>query len=298
MKSKKFLLPTLILAVTVVAIVVCSLVLSIAVKPTVTEGEFPFSITYELDGKTVTIEDVYKVRYVKNGGYADTKSREYIGEIGNRGENETIYTLKKEGNARVELWTYFYPDYMMGDAEYDYFEEKDFKPILYYFDADEIEYQDEETLAAQGVKLIGFEYPTPIENSLVFSHLSYFSSAVVLPTLLFAILALIAMFIFVKKDKELKYKAVDVISVILNFVIGLTLIPFVIVLALLIDVDGGGPEFYNQVMYFIPALLVLCVAASVALRRMGYGVKSLLPQLVGPVVFAVYLAVCGASGLL
>ena len=298
MKSKKFLLPTLILAVTVVAIVVCSLVLSIAVKPTVTEGEFPFSITYELDGKTVTIEDVYKVRYVKNGGYADTKSREYIGEIGNRGENETIYTLKKEGNARVELWTYFYPDYMMGDAEYDYFEEKDFKPILYYFDADEIEYQDEETLAAQGVKLIGFEYPTPIENSLVFSHLSYFSSAVVLPTLLFAILALIAMFIFVKKDKELKYKAVDVISVILNFVIGLTLIPFVIVLALLIDVDGGGPEFYNQVMYFIPALLVLCVAASVALRRMGYGVKSLLAQLVGPVVFAVYLAVCGASGLL
>ena len=298
MKSKKFLAPTLILAVTVIAIVVCSLVLSIAVKPTVTEGEFPFSITYELDGKTVTIDDVYKVRYVKNGGYADTKSREYIGEIGNRGENETIYTLKKEGNARVELWTYFYPDYMMGDAEYDYFEEKDFKPILYYFDADEIEYQDEETLAAQGVKLIGFEYPTPIETSLVFSHLSYFSSAVVLPTLLFAILALIAMFIFVKKDKELKYKAVDVISVILNFVIGLTLIPFVIVLALLIDVDGGGPEFYNQVMYFIPALLVLCVAASVALRRMGYGVKSLLAQLVGPVVFAVYLAVCGASGLL
>ena len=298
MKSKKFLAPTLILAVTVIAIVVCSLVLSIAVKPTVTEGEFPFSITYELDGKTVTIDDVYKVRYVKNGGYADTKSREYIGEIGNRGENETIYTLKKEGNARVELWTYFYPDYMMGDAEYDYFEEKDFKPILYYFDADEIEYQDEETLAAQGVKLIGFEYPTPIETSLVFSHLSYFSSAVVLPTLHFAILALIAMFIFVKKDKELKYKAVDVISVILNFVIGLTLIPFVIVLALLIDVDGGGPEFYNQVMYFIPALLVLCVAASVALRRMGYGVKSLLAQLVGPVVFAVYLAVCGASGLL
>lgn len=298
MKLKKFLLPTLIIAVSVVAMVVCSLVLSIAVKPTVTEGEFPFSITYELDGERVTIDDVYKVRYVKNGGYADTKSREYIGEIGNRGENETIYTLKKEGNARIELWTYFYPDYMMGDAEYDYFEEKDFKPILYYFDADEIEYQDEETLAAQGVKLIGFEYPTPIDNSFVFSHLSYFSSAVVLPTLLFAVLALIAMFIFVKKDKALKYKAVDVISVILNFVIGLTLIPFVIVLALLIDVDGGGPEFYNQVMYFIPALLVLCVAASVALRRMGYGVKSLLAQLVGPVVFAVYLAVCGASGLL
>ena len=93
---------------------------------------------------------------------------------------------------------------------------KDFEPRIYYYDAQETEYCDEETLAAQGVKLISFEYPTPIENSFVFSHISYFSGAVVLPTLFIALLALIATIIFVKKDKELQYKSVDIVSIVLN----------------------------------------------------------------------------------
>ena len=76
MKSKKLFLPTIILAVAILATVVYSIISSIAFKPAITEGEFPFSITYELDGERVTIEDVYKVHYVRNDGYADTKSRE------------------------------------------------------------------------------------------------------------------------------------------------------------------------------------------------------------------------------
>ena len=204
MKSKKLLLPTIILAVAIFATVVYSVISSIAFKPTVTEGEFPFSITYELDGERVTIEDVYKVHYVRNDGYADTKSRVYAGELKSSGEDDTLYTLKKDENTRVELWTRFYADYLMGDTEYDYFDDEPFEPRIYYYDAQETEYQDEETLAAQGVKLISFEYPTPIENSFVFSHISHFSGAVVLPTLLISLLALIATIIFVKKEKELK----------------------------------------------------------------------------------------------
>ena len=159
MKSKKLLLPTIILAVSILATVVYSVISSIAFKPTVTEGEFPFSITYELDGERVTIEDVYKVHYVRNDGYADTKSRVYAGELKSSGEDDTLYTLKKDENTRVELWTRFYADYLMGDTEYDYFDDEPFEPRIYYYDAQEKEYQDEETLAAQGVKLISFEYP-------------------------------------------------------------------------------------------------------------------------------------------
>ena len=96
MKTKKLFVS--ILAVAVLAIAVYSVVSSIAQKPTVTEGEFPFSITYELDGESVTISDVYKARYVRNGGYADTKSRIYVGEIGNMGEGNTYYTLKQDEN--------------------------------------------------------------------------------------------------------------------------------------------------------------------------------------------------------
>ena len=298
MKNKKLFLPAIILAAAILGIVVYSIVSSLAFKPTVTEGEFPFSITYELDGETVTINDVYNARYVRNDGYADTKSRVYVGEVGDSGIDNTIYTLKKDENTRIELWAYLYPDYLMGDPEYDYFDDKAFEPKIYYYDAEQQEFSDEETLAAQGVKLIDFEYPTPIENSFVFSHISYFSGVVVLPTLLIALLALIATIIFVRKEKELKYKAIDIVSIVLNCVIGSVYLVFVTILAMFIDIEGGGPELYYQVLYFIPALSVLCIAASVALRRKGYGVKSLIAELIGPAVFAVYLIVFYMGGLL
>ena len=296
MKTKK--LYALILAVAVLAIAVYSVVSSIAKKPTVTEGEFPFSITYELDGETVTINDVYKARYVGNGGYADTKSRIYVGEIGNMGEDNTYYTLKQDENGRIELSTRFYADYLMGDPEYIYFDNETFAPQIYYYDADEVEYSDEETLATQGVKLISFEYPTPIENDLVFSHISYFSGAIVFPTVLIAVLALVVILIFVKKEKDLQYKRVDKISIVLNFVLCFTLIPLLSILAAFIDIEGGGPELYRQILYFIPSFSVLCIAASVALRRKGSGVKALIAELIAPAVFVLYLIVCGVFGLL
>jgi phosphoglycerol transferase MdoB-like AlkP superfamily enzyme len=179
----------------------------------------------------------------------------------------------------------------MGDTEYDYFDDEAFAPRIHYYDANEQEYSDEETLLAQGVKLIGFEYPTPIENSFVFSHLSYFSHTIVLPVLLIALLALVAIMIFERKEKERKYKAVDIISIILNFIVSFIFIPIVLLFALLIDIEGGGPELYYQVLYFLPSFSVLCIAASVALRRKGYGVKSLITGLMGPMAFAVYLIV-------
>ena len=174
---------------------------------------------------------------------------------------------------------------------YDYFDDEAFEPRIYYYDVQATEYHVYETLAAQGVRLISFEYPTPIENSFVFSHISHFSGAVVLPTLLISLLALIATIIFVKKEKELKYKAVDIVSIVLNFVIGFTLIPFVTILGVFIDIEGGGPELYYQVTYFIPTVITLCTAVSVALRRKGHSVKSLIAGLTGPAVFAVYLLV-------
>ena len=298
MKNKKLFIPTIILIAAILASATYMVISSIAKKPTTTEGEFLFSITYELDGETVTINDVYRARFVKNDGFANTKSRMYVGEIGNRGENNTIYILKEDENTCVELRTNFYPDYLMGDSEYDYFDDEEFEPRIYYYDAEEQEYSDEETLLAQGIKLIGFEYPTPIENSLVFSHISYLSSAVVLPTLIIALLALVAIIIFVKKDKELKYKAIDIVSLVLNFVIGFALIPYISIAAMLIDINGGGPDFHYQVFYFFPLIFVLCIAASIALRRKGYGVKALVTELVGPVVFALFLVVCGVLGLL
>ena len=291
MKNRKMTLPLIIIAVAVFGIILYSLIYSISFKPAVTEAEFPFTVTYELDGETVTINDVYKAHYVRNDGYANTKGRVYEGGIKGLGEIASTYTLKKGENTRVELWTQFYADYLMGDPEYDYFIYDAFEPKIYYYDANEVEYSDAETLAAQGVKLISFEYPTPIENSLKFSHLSYLSGAVVLPILLIAFLALLAIIIFVKKDKELKYKAVDIVSIVLNWINGTVYLGFVSILALLIDIEGGGPELYYQIIYFIPAVSLLCIAGSVALRRKRFRKSSLIVGLIGPIIFALYLLI-------
>ncbi|MBR5223041.1 MAG: hypothetical protein IKV81_02620 [Clostridia bacterium] len=298
MKNKKLLLPIIILISAVLLMEVYSVVTSIAKKPTITEGEFPFSITYELDGEIVTINDVYKAHYIGNDGYADTLTRCYVGGIVGLGGENTLYTLKKGDNTRIELWTHFYADYLMGDPEYEYFDDEPFEPSINFYDENETEYNDEETLAAQGVKLISFEYPTPIENSFVFSHISYLSGAVVLPALLIALLALIVIIIFVRKEKELKYKAIDIISIVFNFLIGFTLVPFVAIFGMFVDINGGGPEFYRQMTYFLSAFLVLCIAASVALRRKGHGIKSLIAGLIGPAFFALFIIVCGVSELL
>ena len=298
MKNKKLFLPAIVLVAAILTTAAYSIVVSIAKKPTITEAEFPFKITYELDGKQVTINDVYKVRYTGNDGYSDTKTRIYVGEISDLGEGNTVYNLKKDGNTRIELWTHFYPDYLMGDSEYDYFDGEAFEPKIYYYDSEETEYCDEQTLSEQGVKLISYEYPTPIENSLVFSHISYFNSEIVFPNLLIALIALLVIAIFVKKEKDYKYTSIDTASFILNCIVGSVYLIFVTVVALVIDIEGGGPELYYQMLYFIPSFSTLCLAASVALRRRKYSKSSLVVGLVGPAFFIVYLIVCAVCGLL
>lgn len=291
MKNKKLFLPAVILAAAILVTAVFSLISSIALKPAITEAEFPFTVTYELDGETVTIEDVYKANYIPNDADDNHKGRVYAGQRLSSGADDMNFVLKQEESTRIELWTHFYADYLMGDPEYDYFDDEAFEPTIYYYDENETEYSDEETLEAQGVKLISFEYPTPIENKFVFSHFAYLTGVVVLPTLLIALLALIAILIFVKKEKELKYKAIDVVSIVLNFLISFTYVGFVTILAALIDIEGGGPELYYQTLYFIPSISLLCIAGSVALRRKGYGKSSLLTQFVGPAAFGIYLLV-------
>ena len=292
MKSKRLFLPTIILLVAVMAMGVSSVIMSIAKKPTVTEGEFPFSITYELDGETKTIQDVYAVHYDGNAGYNDTKTRCYVGKIGNLGEGDVMYSLKKEGNTRIELATNLHAEYLMGDPEFDYFDGGAFEPQIFYYDEQEVEYCDEETLAAHGVKLVSFEYPTPIENSFVFSHISIFSNVVIWPTLLLAFLALLLIIIFVNKEKDFVRKPIDVVSTVFNFIIIFIAVPFITFFAWFLDISGDNNHIINQTLYFVPALTVLGVAASVALRRKGYSKSALVVKFTGPVVFGVILLIC------
>lgn len=298
MKNKKLFLPAIILAAAILAIAVYSLISSVALKPTVTEAKFPFKITYELDGEAITIDDVYQVNYVPNDADNNHKGRVYTGKCLSSGEDDTIFILKQDENTLIELRTQFYANYLMGEPDCEYFEDEAFEPVIYYYGENEVVYHDEETLAAQGVKLLSFEYPTPIENTFVFSHFSYLSGDDVPQILLIALLALLAIIIFVRKEKERRYTAIDIVSIVFNWVIGTVYMGFVAVLALLIDIEGGGPDLYYQVTYFIPVVSALCLAASVALRRKGYSKSSLVSQFIGPAFFALYLLIFYVGGSL
>ena len=295
MKRYKLFLPTIILVAAIMLTVISAFIAGIALKPTVTESEFPFSITYELDGEIVTINDVYKARYKENKKY---KYRTYIGEIGNLGEDNTIYTLKTDETGRIELWTHFYPDYLMGDAWYDYFDEEAFEPRIYYYDAEENEFYDKETLSEQGVKLISFEYPEPIENSMVFSHIIIPESDIVVPAIIIAFLAMLATIIFVKKDNDYISMPINTITVVFNFVIGFIVFPFFTTFAGLLEAMGDVGDIMNLVIYLLPALSLLCITASIALRRKLYGKSALIVQFISPAVFVVILFICYCLELL
>jgi cytochrome bd-type quinol oxidase subunit 2 len=180
------------------------------------------------------------------------------------------------------LYTNFYPDYLMGDTEYDYFSHKDFKPELVYYDyPDYNEYTDDRTLLEHGVQLISWDYPEPVENTFVFSHISYLSSEVVFPLLLIAVSALLAVMIFVKKETDFVRQRTDVISTVFNYLIALFAVPFLTIFACLSDINGSGPDLSHQIIYLIPAITVLSLAASVSLRRKDFRRSSLAVQFIG-----------------
>jgi hypothetical protein len=288
MKKGKLFLPTIILVSAVVITMVSVIIAGISLKPVVTESEFPFSITYELDGETVTINDVYKVHYDDDEAY---KYRVYDGKIQGKEEDNSYYVLKKEENGRIELWTHFYADYLMGDPEYDYFDEEPFEPRIYYYDAQETESHDQETLAEHGVKLISFEYPEPIKNSLRFSHIVMPEGEIVLPSIIIALLALIATIIFVKRDNDYVRKPINVITIVFHFIIGFIAFPFFAIFAGLLSALGDVGDVMNLITYLLPALTILCITASIGLRRKLYGKSALVVQFISPAVFMIIIII-------
>ena len=292
MKSKKLLLPIIIIAAAIVAMSIYGVVTNIAQKPTITEKAFPFSITYEYNGETITIEDNYSAFFTGNDGYVKATGRQYDGHIDGLGEDGgASYILRNDPDGTIYLHTNFYADYLLGDPQYDHFNYWPFEPTLVYYDAEYNEYTDAESLAAQGVRLIDWEYPEPIENSLVFSKISHLSAAVVFPFALIAALALILVIIFVKKDQDLCKKTIDKISIALNFAIGLTVLPFTTIFGIFSDINGSTGALLHQIGYLMPAITLLGLAASVSLRRKGFHKGSFIAQFAGPLAFAL-LIVC------
>jgi hypothetical protein len=176
----------------------------------------------------------------------------------------------------------------MGDGEsYDVIEE----PYLAVYTADGCEYTDEEYLSKFNVELVSFEIPTPIENSFSFKGFGYVNEYSCLIMLVVGVLTMIACIIFVKKDKEVDYNVIDIISIVLNFGVVILAIPFITVSSLLMQLVVSGDEFLYQLGLFVPMMTAFSVATSVSLRRKGFKKSGLITQFIGIAVFILIMII-------
>lgn len=285
MKSKKLFLPSIILLSAIAVMCVFGLLDAIVREPVTREAEFPFSITYELDGKTETIEDRIVCTYAGVGGYADVKTRHYLGEIVDAEETEVPgdYILYKDEDSIIALNTGLYADYLMGDPSNTHYR-TECEPYLAYEDT-QGNYEEGLELSVHHAKIVSWDYPEPIKNSFEFSHMTVLSGRSVIPMTIIALLAIVASIIFVKKEQRLRYTWVDKVSIVCNFLIMLCIVPFFIIVGVLMDIEGVAEDLLGQMYYLSPAIMTLGVAASICLRRKGYRKSGLLVQLIVIVLY-------------
>ena len=167
MITKKKAIMRAILSGVIVCLLSLSFVSCFPPPPAIKYAEFPFELTYEIDGEIITVEDTYVCKFNGYGANAGTGIyREWKGYVKSTGE-ESI-TIIKDGTLTL-VWAIGYPEYYMSDPtmpEYEY------EPFAYYIiHPDEIGGTTfgmgdvEQFLEKYKIKLISWKLSDPIENS-------------------------------------------------------------------------------------------------------------------------------------
>ena len=284
-------LPILIIVIGLVAAVVSCLLTGILNTPTVTEGEFHYSVTYKLNGEIKTLEGVYQCRFDGFWSGENPLERYYVGEYvvdGHTTDSNTFIIDQKDGS-QIYIAILFNANYFMGDMESDYYEPFPEDPFLEALDEEGIPYDQEEMLRLFDAEIISWDYPEPVENTFVFSGFSRLHVGSMMAMLLVGLLVIIACSIFVKKEPTVTYKLLDKLSVVFNYIIGFGAISFIALIVWLLLITMSGDEATYQIFLCIPAFTAFTIAASVSLRRKGFTKAGFLVQFIGPVFFAVFI---------
>ena len=291
MKNKKLKLPSAIIAVGLIAAVVVSLLTGMVREPAITQHDFPYSVTYTLNGETQTLEGIYSCQFRSTGMGTDPLNRYYEGTyLTSTSEyHPAAYTIAQEDGLELCIVTIFSDKYLMGDAKDEPEAAFLYDPYLAVMDEEGMEYSDAETLSQFDAELVSWQQPEPVENTFHFVGFSCLHDGSMIAMLVVGILVLIVCMIFVKRDKSIPYKALDKVSILLNFIMTLAVIPFTTVVAWLMQITVSGDEFGYQMFLCTPAVMAFTVAASIALRRKGFTRSGFFIQFAGPVLFALLI---------
>jgi hypothetical protein len=99
--------------------------------------------------------------------------------------------------------------------------------------------------------------------------------------------------IFVRKDKEYQYSKLDKVGIVLNFLVGIFAVPFIYFVCMFFSIVETGVLLFDQLIYTIPPITILCLALSVVFRRKGFSKTGFFIQFGGILLF-VLIFVLGA----
>ena len=287
MKTKGLKLPLLIIALGIVASIICCLLTCITKVPTVKEYEFNYSVSYKLGEKTKTLDCVYKCSFDSDDILDSPRSRYYTGEYKSCGLSlhDSAFTVAKKDGLELAIAVNFNNSYLMGDIENDFYDDNIESPYLLVYDQDGICYDDPDMIGKFESEIIDWKYPEPIENTFVFGGFSRLYEESMLYMIFIGILVFAASLIIVKKDSSIEYSFLDKIGFIINLVMILVVFPVLTLLSRLIQEFSTGPDFIYQAYLCVPVIILLSIAASVSFRRLGYTKSGLFIQFTGPAIF-------------
>ena len=290
MNTKNFKKAQLILVLYLIATLALLFLGYSVQKPKIAQQEFPFTITYSYQGETQTISDVYVGEHVRGAKYLGDDSVAWYGYIKDHDRLESdFYRIGEVDGQAFFINLNMEPGYLMGDPKYA---GSVCQPSGAYHGFDgtnEITVTDPAELAQLGLSIVSWEYPEPIENRFSFGGISL-SSEATMYTAIIAIVALLACMILIKKEKEIVYRKMDKVSIVLNFLIAIVVFPFIFMVSALSEIVADT-SIWQQILYFAPALTVLGIGASVTLRRLGCKRIGFWSQFAGPVIFVLLILI-------
>ena len=169
-RIKLFYIATLVFLLTLVAGCIK------APEPSIKEGRFNFSVTYEVDGEVETISSVFVCKFVEAGRLLDgfyVKWDSYIEDpeieelFPEYHYNCIIVEINEDGTIYLDL--NLFEDYFMSEPGYKDLRDCTPKLFMEYHDDKAEEFdsygtEDPAVIESYGVKIISYEYDAPIEN--------------------------------------------------------------------------------------------------------------------------------------
>lgn len=287
MNRKNLRIPALIFAVGLVLTLVACLVTNIILVPAVTEGEFHYSVTYQLNGETKKLEGVYHCRYegFADGGNPRDRYYEETYTVDGETSHSGAVMIAQHDSVKLYMITRLDASYLMGDTR-----DEDYEP---YLEEPELETEDDEGYAHDpseqtvefDAQIISWEYPEPLENHYVFKGFSMLYDGSMIAMAVVGLLVVLACAIFVKRDPAVSYKLLDRLSILANFVICLLGIPFMTITGAMLQITMDTDHILYQIYMCYPVLTAFLIAAAIVLRRKGFTKAGFILPFVGPVLF-------------